>query len=599
MEQWVAIDTETTGLSFKKDSLLCVALCYGEKGSALQSYNSNELKCAATHLQRLKDDGAKFIFHNGKFDVKFIKEHLGVSLRIDADTQYAAPLLSERPANNSLDSLTSFFLGVSGWKDDISRKNLRDRDPKQVALYCKTDARYTYRLWEQLKERMREEGILKFYVEKLIPIINLLAEVEYQGICINLLKVKESATKLYEQREILEKKLRVSLEPFVSMYEKKLLMESVSKLKNPGENATPARQLRYATKLAERKANPPKLNLASPKQVLWILKDGLGLHCEDKKGKQSVAEHVLKDMYHEHEAIADLLKLREVEKYISFLEGWEQDAVNSKLFTSYNVDVTKTGRLSSSNPNLQQVPKSDLMRSLFIPEEGRVFIIADYAQIEPRIAACYSKDKTLLNVFRDNLDFYGMIAVQLLNADCHPNEVKEKFPELRKAAKEVGLSILYGIGPYKLAYRIKHATGISYSLEETREIIDNYFQAYPGLVELGKAAVKEYIRHKRLDNLIGRPLYPEDAAAHKVVNMLIQSSASDLCLVSQVKMQEEIKKYELDARLKLIIHDEVVYEVAKKDADKFNEVLKETMTKCKLNVPLVVELRKNNNWGKT
>lgn|SRR3990167_1799027 len=592
-QQWVAIDIETTGLSFKKDKILCIALCHGEQSLTVVSYDESALSAAAEHIKRLKDDGAKFVFHNGKFDVKFIREHLGLNLYITADTQYAAPLLIDRGPNNKLESLTSLFLGISGWKEDVNFNNV---SAEQLRKYCETDAKNTMKLWKVMSQKLEQEGVLNFYKTKLMPFVNLLSKIEFGGIRIDLTKLQNLLQQFNLERIELDNKLRMEFEPFVSLYEQKLLMETISKLKNPGESASPVKQLKYTERVAERTANPPRINFSSPKQVLWVLMDGYGLSCRDRKGKMSVAEGVLQDIYDKHKGIGTLLRYREIEKYISFLERWKEDQVESRLYTTYNVDVTKTGRLSSSEPNLQQVPINSLMRSIFIPENDKTFVVMDFAQIEPRIAALYSKDKNLLSVFKKDIDFYGAIAVQFLKADCHPNEVKEKFPILRKVAKEVGLSILYGIGPYKLANRIKHATGIDYSLEETKQIIEFYFEVFPGLLDLGKRAVNEYSKYKKITNIIGRPLFPEDGVAHKVVNMLIQSSASDLCLLSILRTLEKAKEGGIQVSPKLVIHDEVVYEIRNEDVKVFKDILRETTTTFKLEVPIRAEIGERNTW---
>ena len=343
------------------------------------------------------------------------------------------------------------------------------------------------------------------------------------------------------------------------------------------------------------------INWNSPVQLKAFLKSrGYDLWIYDFKKRatvESTGSEALEKLL-PNENIQMLLDYRGAIKLHGFLQGWLDDQVSGRIYPSYNVASTRTGRLSCSSPNLQQVPRDKSIRSLFIPSPGKVFVIADYAQIEPRVAAHYTQDEALTQVFTDGLDFYGSIAVNVLGVQCHPNEVKEKFPELRKVAKEIGLSILYGIGAPKLSSIIKKRTGRIFTKEQCAKIIKDYFEAYPRLLQFRNYIINKIEAGEILRTHYGRQFRLDPNKSFSTgVNTIVQSTASDACLFSQLQVAKTLECHKLDAQLGAIIHDEVIYECDLSIAQDVGQILETVMTNQGFKCPVKLDWATGNNWG--
>jgi DNA polymerase I len=547
--KYVAVDIETTGLSFKKDRILGI-------GIGDQYY---------TDLNHVPQSPATA--HNGRFEYKFMKEN-NLPWYWAFDTLLAASVLIDRPADLDLASVAQHYLGMESWKSDtdklFKKKNwvqLLEQDPKlQEALAARNiyDLKATSQLTEVLLHRLEKEGMTKFFFEKLMPAARLLADVEYRGMRINLDATKMKLADIEQQISFL------------------------------------------LVRLSEWSA-PQEINWNSPIQVKKFLRDkGYDLWIYDFKKREMVESTGAESLERllPNTNIQMLLDYKEALKLKGFLQGWLDDQVDGRLYPSYNIANTRTGRLSCSAPNLQQVPRDKSVRSLFIPSDNKVFVIADFAQIEPRIAAHYTQDEALTEVFTDGLDFYGSIAVNVLGVKCAPNEVKENFPDARKVAKEIGLSILYGIGAAKLATIIKKRSGIIFTKEEAAKIIKDYFAAYPKLEQFRKYVINKIDHGEILKTYYGRQfrLDPEKAFSTGV-NTIVQSTASDACLFSQLDVKETLEFHKIDAKLTAIVHDEVIYECDAKDAETVGNILSVIMTSQGFNCPTKLDWVIGNNWG--
>jgi len=548
MRKFLPVDIETSGLSFNRDYILGIGAgeVYDTKSKAIPPLPAS---C-----------------HNGRFEYKFMKR-AGIPLYWEFDTLLAASILIERPADLDLYSVAEYYLGMESWKDEtdklFKKKNwmeLFNADPKlQEAMARRNiyDLKATDALTKVLQQRLDFEGMTEFFFEKLMPAARMLAETEYQGMRIDI-------------RATQQKLADINL----NLVELKCKLDAWAAI---------------------------EINWNSPIQLKKFLKArGYDLWLYDFKKRmmtESTSSESLERLL-PNENIKLLLDYRGAIKLRGFLEGWLTDHYEGRLFPSYNIANTRTGRLSCSTPNLQQVPRDKTIRSLFIPTEGKVFVIADYAQIEPRIAAHYTGDEALLEVFNGNLDFYGSIAVNVLGITCHPNEVKTLYPQSRKVAKEIGLSILYGIGAAKLASLIKRKAGIDIAKEEAATIIKDYFRAYPKLLNFRKYVENKVLKGEILRTHYGRQFKIDPEKVFSTgVNSIVQSTASDACLFSQLEVDKQLKEAGISAPLVAIVHDEIIRECRAEDAQAVGNIMERVMCDQGFNSKIKLDWTIGDSWG--
>lgn len=534
----IAVDVETTGLDFNRDQILGIG--YGDESS--QHYGKT-----------LPRDIREGVMQNGKFDYKFLKK-AGFDISLEFDTMLAAAILLDKPHSLGLASLSSYYLGLPNWKNDVNHGDMGSMESAIVAEYCKRDVRSTAQLAAVLRERLIAENSFKFFTSYLMPAARMLAKCEYRGFSFDTITAAKKMEEIDGQIKVTETYLKAILGDINFRSPKQL----ISSLRKCGFNPT-----KYDYKKKERVSST------------------------NEEALQALPKGPLTD---------NLLRHRELTKLLGYIEGWLGVVYNGRIYPTYNMDIARTGRLSCSNPNLQQVPRDGSIRRLFTSDVGKRLIIADYAQIEPRVAAHYSGDTNLQTIFINEIDFYGSIAQRVLGVDCEANEVKSKYPALRAVAKEIGLSILYGIGPAKLRDRIRNGTGRDYGLGDCQSIIDDYFRAYPGLLKLRKEVDKIATQRARMDgysyvtNYFGRKVLLDPRKIYSQgVNSLIQSTASDICMFTQLNVS--------GGELTAIVHDEIIYNAAPENAESFVKHLTEQATNIKLNVPLKLETVIGDTWA--
>lgn len=550
--KFTAIDIETTGFSFKTDRILGI----GQK----DEYLVDPAWKALTYLPNATA-------HNGKFEAKFLRAN-NIPFSWCFDTLLAASILINRPEDLDLATVAKYYLGMEPWKSEtdklFKKKNwvaLLEKSPelqealKQRNLY---DLKSTAALTEVLLHHLEKEDSTKFFFDKIMPAARLLADCEYRGMRID---VPATEMKLAD------------------------IEQEISRL---------------LVRLGEWSA-PQEINWNSPIQVKAFLTGrGYDLWVYDYKEKkmvESTGKEALERLL-PNEKIELLLDYKAAVKMRGFLKGWLEDQIDGRIYPSYNLASTRTGRLSCSNPNFQQVPRDPTIRALFIPSPEKVFVIADYAQIEPRIAAHYTRDEALTQVFAQGLDFYGSIAVNVLGVQCHPNDVKRLFPNERKVAKEIGLSILYGIGAQKLSSIIKKRTGRVFSEAECRKIIKDYFKAYPRLLDFRKYVEGKVYNGEILTTAYGRKFQIDpDKVFSTGVNTVVQSTASDACLFSQLEIERQLEEAKINAPLVAIIHDEIIRECAPEHAETVGRIMEEVMTNQGFECPLKLDWAVGKNWS--
>jgi DNA polymerase-1 len=513
------------------------------------------------------------IAQNIKFDAGIIEQH-GIAVDgIYFDTMIAAYLLN--PGEQvKLDKLSEKYLNyemihieeIIG-KKGKKQKVMTDLSAEFVYEYACEDADITYRLYKILKEELKDRGMAELFYGLEMPVMYVLMRMEQHGVKVDEALLKQLSDQLANKIAELQK----------SIFEK------------AGE----------------------EFNLNSPQQLGVILFDKLQIHKElgvrkpsrTKTGQYSTSEKTL-ERYVAHPVVASIMEYRKLVKlkntYIDALPKLIHPKTG-KIHTSYNQTVTATGRLSSSNPNLQNIPiRTDLgkeIRRAFIPsKENYLILSADYSQIELRIMAHLSGDETMIENFKKNKDIHAATAALIFNIP-----VEEVTPDHRRKAKEINFGIIYGMTPYGLASRL----GIS--KEEAQEFIADYFATYPKVGEFMQKMIAFARKHHYVETMMHRRRYlPEilnsnqnirEFAERTAINTPIQGSAADLIKKAMIDVQRYIEDHKIPASMLLQVHDELVFEVDKTVAQSFALKIKDLMEHAaELRVPLVVDWGLGNNW---
>lgn len=585
-----AIDVETASTVDQKYAVLphhksFVLRGLGYAGSDGARGWLTDPKAIADYLDDAVSRGIRFAAHNGKFERKVLRRHAGREVNIWFDTQLAAGIMpGNRPLSLALDRVVAHYLGVSSWKEDEILANTAAVDSETLGAYCLTDCDYTLRLARKLYESLGSHCLHDFFFGFIMPVSHILCDAEDRGIRVNLQELDQ---------------LLVRQGAEVRSIRDKILVEHAD----------------LFNRLAEAGKKTFKPNPASNKQVLGIFKL-LGLPHLNYKGKESTDTAILEAAESRHPIVPDLLRFREATKTLQFYEAWEESAMQTPeegvVRCRFNMDVTRTGRLSCADPNMQQVPSDPAIRSLFVARPGHKFVVVDYSQIEPRVAAHYSEDPKLVDVYRKGGDLYSTILKESIPwIKKSVEEIRHDKP-LRAVGKELGLSVLYGIGPTRLAYRLSAAMrehGIAgpqgdftISYKDAAQIRDNFFNNFGGLSKLMLDAQNEAIKLGYVTNLVGRKVpVTGDDIYRCAVNRKIQSSASDICLTGMRAVVSEWSDWytrELFAPL-LQVHDEVVWEVSDEIVGQFAAEVGVAMVRPFqwLKVPLLAEVFSGGTWA--
>ncbi len=571
-------DLETSSLNFLDAEIAGIAISWQEdKASYIAVKHQGSGLTSDFVLEKLRpvfeDPSFLKIGQNMKYDA-LIMEQNGVPVKgMHFDTMIASYLLN--PANqHGLDRLSEEYLNyemihieeIIG-KKGKKQKVMTDLSAEFVYEYACEDADITYRLYKILKEELKDRGMAELFYGLEMPVMYVLMRMEQHGVKVDEALLKQLSDQLANKIAELQK----------SIFEK------------AGE----------------------EFNLNSPQQLGVILFDKLQIHKElgvrkpsrTKTGQYSTSEKTL-ERYVAHPVVASIMEYRKLVKlkntYIDALPKLIHPKTG-KIHTSYNQTVTATGRLSSSNPNLQNIPiRTDLgkeIRRAFIPsKENYLILSADYSQIELRIMAHLSGDETMIENFKKNKDIHAATAALIFNIP-----VEEVTPDHRRKAKEINFGIIYGMTPYGLASRL----GIS--KEEAQEFIADYFATYPKVGEFMQKMIAFARKHHYVETMMHRRRYlPEilnsnqnirEFAERTAINTPIQGSAADLIKKAMIDVQRYIEDHKIPASMLLQVHDELVFEVDKTVAQSFALKIKDLMEHAaELRVPLVVDWGLGNNW---
>jgi DNA polymerase I-like protein with 3'-5' exonuclease and polymerase domains len=546
--KYTVVDLETSGLDFNRETILIEGI--GNKQYVTQYGYCYTLPEACTG-------------HNLKFDIKFlnakIRDNRWTS-RYRFDTMLAASVLINRPESLALDSVAKHYLRLESWKDETNKYFKQKKwweDAKKLAAVADRNAKdlqATALLTDRLIIELEREGSTEFFFKKIMPAARLLTDVEMRGMAIDL-----------KQTENLLNRYRIT-----SGFK-------VHKLNG------------WAGK---------EINWNSPKQILDALKSknlnpvGYVYDHGTRIEKASSSADALSRLPASPEV--DMLREYKKEvKIIAFLEDWLVREYSGRIYPTFNLANTRTGRLSCSEPNLQQVPRDKQIRSLFIAPPGKVLGVIDMAQIEVRVVAHFSQDPTLIAMFNESLDFYGLIAQRVLGYKGAANDLKKENPKLREIAKTIGLSILYGIGSEKLSNSVEAKTGEVLGRDRCKKIIRDYFEGFPGLRKFKDEVARLADVGHVFTTPFGRKFkFSPDEVYMKGVNTLCQSTASDAVLFSQLAFVDDPR-----GKLVSLVHDEVIYELEPTTAEEFMHDLEKGMCTQPLKVPLKAEWKIGNSWG--
>jgi uracil-DNA glycosylase family 4 len=526
----------------------------------------------------LEQKGTKYVAHNGIFDCRWLAR-FGIFVPQTFDTMLAAHILDEN-RSKGLKPLSQILLGVDAYDAGVEVSDAYNEDLRKLCIYNGKDTDYTLRLYyifrEQLKEQLR---LARIFARLMMPGSNVLTQVVRGG-------MYTDKAKLQEQLEVLERqhaKLRRKMCKWVPVHKREAI------------------------------------NFNSYPQVgEWLFKDlGLNPLKQTSTGNDSTDEETLLSLVNDHPAVSYLLKNRGVVKNLGYLRSWEAKLDdNSRIHTSYKLYGTVTGRLSSEKPNLQQVPREGTMRTVFGAPPGKVFLEADYSQVELRVAAMLAGETTLLRIFATGGDPHLTTAAKtarMTPAEITASDATGKT-EYRKKAKGVNFGFLYDMGAEKF---IQYATmnfGWTPTLEEAEQYRRDYFALYPKLRPWHDRQRRLVHRYQRVHSPIGRVRHLPDVlsgdrqvvaeAERQAINSPVQSFASDLMLLSMVQLSGRLRPSE--ARIVGTVHDAILFEVREDVVAQVAKMVKtvmEDMTPVRrlfgtrVTVPIEVEIKVGQFWG--
>ena len=565
-------DTETTGLDTQTAELVCMSFAFRSHEAYCVTLPSDR-KEATKIVQEFKlvfgDKNITKIGQNIKYDLSMLLNY-GVELKGPLFDTMMAHYLIQPEMRHNLDYLCELYLGYEKittetliGKKGVLQQNMRQAPVEKLRDYSCEDADLTLQLKLAIEKDLNESGTRKLFDEIEMPLIYVLADMERAGVKLNTGELKLYAEVLRTQLTTIEKEI----------------------IDLAGE----------------------EFNIGSPKQLGVILFEKLNIDPNVKmtKTKQySTAEETLEKLQHKHPIISKILEFRGLKKLLSTYVEALPLLINpntGKLHTSYNQAIAATGRLSSTNPNLQNIPIRDEngreLRKAFIPSDSEhTFLSADYSQIELRIMAALSQDKQMIEAFRNNQDIHSITASKIYKIP-----LVEVTSDMRRKAKTANFGIIYGISSFGLSTRL------NISRSEAKELIDGYFENFSDI----KAYMDQSIEKARnvgfVETIMGRKRYLNDInsansmvrgmAERNAINAPIQGSAADVIKIAMVNIWRELKKQKLQSKMILQVHDELNFDVLIPELEQMTALVKHEMENAvNIGVPLTVEINAGDNW---
>ncbi len=584
---WVpyfAFDTETTSVNVMDAELVGISFAIDNHEAWYVPIPADQVKAREiVDMLRpiLENEAVEKIAQNAKFDYSMLKRY-GVEVSDPLfDTMIAHYLLQPEMQHN-MDYLSEVYLkyrpiptsDLINTKSKKSSESLFDFDEEEkpqtmrevpvdkVMQYCCEDSDVTLQLYKVFKNELKKEKLEKLFYEIEMPLVKVLADMELTGVRIDVAALKESEGILNQELKNIEARI---------------------------------------TELAGHPFNP-----LSPKAVGTVLFDEMKLDPKAKKtksGQYTTSEEVLQKLRDKSPIIDEILNYRGVKKLLStYIEALPQEINHrtGRIHAQFNQTVTATGRLSSSNPNLQNIPIRDELgrelRKAFIPDEGEVFFSADYSQIELRLMAHLSQDPNMTEAFLSGEDIHTATAAKIYHLP-----VGEVTKLQRTKAKTANFGIIYGISVFGLASRL------NIPRSEAKQLIDGYFVTYPKVQEYMNKSIEVAREKGYVETLFGRKRVLADIssanatvrgyAERNAINAPIQGTAADIIKIAMVRIARRIRKEKLNAKLLIQVHDELNFSVPQNELEKLQAlVLEEMAGAVKLRVPLIADCGSGSNW---
>jgi len=571
MQKSVCFDTETTGLDVFNDDLVGLSFCFTEGEAYYVSLPENKEEARQVLLEFrviFESEQIEKIGQNIKFDLLMLAQY-GVELNGKLFDTMIAHYLIQPELRHGMDYLAEIYLKYRTihFEDIVGSKgknqmNIRTVEPDKLCDYAAEDADITFRLKKILEKELEANSLSSLFYDIEMPLMKVLSIIERNGVRLDIPALAESSTILTAEMGVLEKEIH---------------------------------------ELAG-----GEFNVSSPMQVGEVLFDRLQLDAKAKKtktGQYSTSEDILEKLQSKHPIIGKILDYRGLKKLLStYIDSLPQlvNPKTGKVHTSFNQTVAATGRLSSTNPNLQNIPIRDAqgkeIRKAFIPDDGCLFFSADYSQIELRIMAHLSGDKNMLEAFNSGHDIHTATAAKIYKIP-----IEEVTSDMRRKAKTANFGIIYGISVFGLSDRLSIPRG------EAKELIEGYFATYPDVKKYMDNAIQKAKEMGYVETLLGRKRFLPDInsqnsivrgfAERNAINAPIQGTAADIIKIAMVRIQKRLEQENLQAKMTMQVHDELNFTVPNSEIDVVKKVVVDEMENAiKLQVPLIADCGVGANW---
>lgn len=573
LQKEIAFDTETTNVDANLAELVGMSFCYqtGEAFYVPTPTTVDEVKALLQQFQPLFDnESITWVGQNIKYD-QLVLRWYGFELKGEIFDTMLAHYVIEPEGKHNMDALSSKYLSYQPVSiETLIGKGKNQTSMRDVALdiikdYATEDADITWQLRQQFQPLLDQSEVRQVFEKIENPLVSILVDMEYEGVGIDV-------PFLNEYSKVLEKDIQIA--------EEKVFAQA-----------------------------GVKFNLGSPKQLGEVLFDHMKLDPSAKKtktGQYATGEDILQKLRSKHAIVDDILTFRELSKLKStYVDALPQliHPKTGRVHTSFNQAVAVTGRLSSTNPNLQNIPirterGKEIRRAFVAKDDNHLIVSADYSQIELRIIAAISGDESMIRSFKNHEDIHTATAAKVYGV-----EKEAVTSDMRRAAKAVNFGIIYGQSAFGLAENL----GISRT--EAKTIIDNYFKEYPSVKKYMDSQINFAREHGYVATIMGRKRWLKDItssnqtvrgfAERNAINMPIQGTAADMIKLAMIQVQSALRQAKLATKMVLQVHDELLFDVPKTELEQAIPLIKNTMQQAMIlpnEVPIIAEAGSGTNW---
>ncbi|MGV8828468.1 MAG: DNA polymerase I [Breznakibacter sp.] len=565
-------DTETTSLETTNAELVGISFSWkAHEAYYIPIPKEREAALEITEALRpvFEDRQIKKVGQNIKYDLLVLKNY-NIDLKGELFDTMIAHFLLYPGLKNGMDFMAETYLHYRPisieeliGKKGAQQGKMRDVTHEKIKEYAAEDADITWQLYEIFEPKLQESHIKDLFYNIEMPLVKVLADMEHTGV-----KIDDKALNIYA--EVLKKQIA----------ELEIKIQEIAGI---------------------------PFNIASPKQVGEVLFDRLKIDKEAKKtktGQYSTNEETLQKLKDAHPIVEAILEHRGLVKLLNtYVEALPKliNTTTERIHTSYNQTIVVTGRLSSTNPNLQNIPIRDesgkeIRKAFTASDEQHIFLSADYSQVELRLMAHFSEDKHLIEAFRQGEDIHTATAAKVFKVPA-----AEVTPDMRRKAKTANFGIIYGISAFGLAERL------NIPRKEAKEIIDGYFENFPGVKNymdacISKAREEGYVetlfgRRRQLDDINSRNSIVRGVAERNAINAPIQGTAADIIKIAMIDINQEMNSLNLKSKMILQVHDELNFDVCQEELETMKELVKRCMENaCALKVPLTADMGIGKNW---